>query len=120
MAYSYQPFFELNVGRGQLPNAIYLEDGLAQAMYFKDKDLANSQTKKHVPENLMYKEITSSNAAEFDDPFSTTYPMKKSVDGNSLIIQEGKSAVKEIEEHMKMDILQGCLDAKINPYITWL
>ena len=115
MAYSYQPFFELNVGRGQLPNVIYLEDGLAQAMYFKDKDLANSQTKKHVPENLMYKEITSSNAAEFDDPFSTTYPMKKSVDGNSLIIQEGKSAVKEIEEHMKMDILQGCLDAKINP-----
>lgn len=115
MAYSYQPFFELNIGRGQLPNIIYIEDSLAQAMYFKDKDLANSQTKKHVPENLMYKEINANNAAEFDDPYSTTYPMKKSVDGNNLIIQEGKSAVKEIEEHMKLDILQGCLDAKINP-----
>lgn len=115
MAYSYQPFFELNIGRGQLPNIIFLEDSLAKALYFKDTDLPNSQTKKHVPENLMYKTINASNAAEFDDPYSTTYPMKQSIDGNGLVIQEGKSAVKELQEHIKMDILEACLDAKISP-----
>ena len=43
------------------------------------------------------------------------FPLKANIEGNSIVLQEGKSAVKELQEHLKMDVLQGCLDAKISP-----
>lgn len=114
-AYSYQPFFELNVGRGQLPNIIYLEDSLAQNLYFKDIDLSNSQTKKNIPESLLYKQYSEQTATASDDRYASVFPLKANIEGNSIVLQEGKSAVKELQEHLKMDVLQGCLDAKISP-----
>lgn len=115
VAFDYVPFFEVNIGRGQLPNAIYLEDSLAEALYFKGYDLGNSQSKKFVPEQYTYKQYKDGYDNGIDDRYQTTYITKTSIDGSGIVIQEGKSAIKEITDHMKLDILQACLDAKISP-----
>lgn len=113
--YDYVPFFELNIGRGQLSNAIFIEDSLAKNLYFKDLDLKNSQNQRYVPETSMFKSFTAENAPDFDDPYSTTHVMKQSVDAQTITIVEGNSKIKELQDHIKTDILQGCLDAKISP-----
>ena len=115
--YDFIPYFELRLGRGQLPNAIYIEDSLAENLYFKGFDVQNSQTRKFVPETMMYQNSRpeSNFAPLIDDPYIMTHPLRNNIDKTGIVFQEGVSAVKELEQHMKLDILQACLDAKISP-----
>lgn len=42
--YDYVPYIELNVEQGMLPNIIFVEDSLAENLFFQKSDLSNSQT----------------------------------------------------------------------------
>lgn len=116
--FDFIPIFELRLGRGQLPNAIYIESRLAESLYFKGTDVQNSQTRKYVPEQMLYENSRPSTvnvAPLIDDPYQLTHPLRTSVDKSGITFQQGYSAIKELEQHIKLDILQACLDAKISP-----
>ena len=116
--FDFIPIFELRLGRGQLPNAIYIESRLAENLYFKGTDVQNSQTRKYVPEQMLYensKPMNQTVAPLIDDPYKTTIPLRASIDRGGIVFQQGYSAIKELEQHLKLDILEACLDAKISP-----
>lgn len=116
--FDFVPIFELRLGRGQLPNAIYIESRLAENLFFKATDIQNSQTRKYVPEQMLYENSKPANqtvAPLIDDPYKTTIPLRTSIDRSGIVFQQGYSAIKELEQHLKLDILEACLDAKISP-----
>ena len=57
--YDYVPYLELNVGKGMLPNILFIEDSLAENVYFQDLDLTSAQTHTYIPESQTF-EITTS------------------------------------------------------------
>ena len=44
--FDFIPIFELRLGRGQLPNAIYIESRLAENLFFKATDVPKQSNKK--------------------------------------------------------------------------
>lgn len=118
--FTYKPYDVLDIGDGMLPNILFIENSLAENLYFQDEDLVNSQTIKYVPEEQLLDNAMSTGEAQksFNDRYKTT----KIVRGHSIdrhaaaaVDIEGKSSIAFIERNLALNVIQACLDAKISP-----
>ena len=92
-AFDYVPFFEVNIGRGQLPNAIYLEDSfllrrcILRVIWFRK----THKLRKFVPEQYDYKQYKDGyDNGIRDDRYQMTHLLlKQALMGSGIVIQEG-------------------------------
>ena len=118
--YNYRPYDVLNLEEGMLPNILWIENSLAENLYFQDEDLPNSQTTKYIPEHELLEGALSQGdlKSSFNDKYNTTKIVKGvSIDPRESIatVVEGKSAISFIERNLALNVVQACLDAKISP-----
>ena len=116
--FDFIPFIEYYFGEGMLPNILWVENSLAENLYFQDEDLANSQTRSYMPENSMYEtEIDAGSVGAYHNKYKTKVVIKgDNLDGKEMVTHvAGHSAISEIEKNMALNILQSSLDAKISP-----
>lgn len=113
--YDFIPVFELNVGRGQLPNGLFIEDSLAKNLYYEDLDLANSQTQKYIPHDLTYlAPFADDKQVPIDDIYSTTHILKRSPEHSEITIVAGESSVGALKEHRILKTIQAAMDGSIS------
>lgn len=116
-SFDFVPYEELNIGEGMLPNILWIENSLAENLYFQDIDLVNSQTQVFIPETMLFQTtgIDALKNVSIDNRYKTRHITKPSIDKPGITIQEGKSAIVEIEKNMALNIIHASLDAKISP-----
>lgn len=114
--YNYRLVFEINIGKGMLPNILNIENKLAEAEYFKARDLPNSQTQTYTTENSLYgmghkKDIVDT----YDDIYETRHTLKADLEGEVQKTVKGESAITSIERNQVLTVMRACIDAKISP-----
>lgn len=115
--YDFIPFGIVDVGEGMLPNIIFIENSLAENLYFQDEDLANSQTNVYVPSEMVNEVYMGDAHYNIYDKYNRTKLVKGGIDKESNVIRpiQGFSAIETIERNLALNVIQACLDAKINP-----
>ncbi len=115
--FEYIPYIEINMGRGMLPNILWIENSLAENLYWQGVDLGSSQTHTFTPENMLYENIYQRGDIEntFRDKYETQHIIKTDLDGVGIKVVEGASAIEEIEKNLALNIIRASLDAKISP-----
>lgn len=117
--YDFKPYDVLELDEGMLPNILWIENSLAENLYFQDIDLVNSQTTIYMPEDqLLEVSISGQRTDTFNDKYNTTKIVKGgSIDKRENIasVVEGKSSISFIERNLALNVIQACLDAKISP-----
>lgn len=114
--YDYVPYLELNIERGMLPNIIFIEDSLAENIYFQNTDLSNSQTHTYIPEQFLYTSPLANHNSNYNDKYITSHMIKDGgLDAQQIVSVKGESAINDIEKNMIINIIRGCLDAGISP-----
>lgn len=121
--FDFVPYIKFEFGQGMLPNILWIENSLAENLYFQDEDLSNSQTITYIPESSMYEyealEYKGERGAYYDK-----YQTKKVLKGDNLEAQElvshvkGHSVIDNIEKNLALNVIQASLDAKISPITT--
>lgn len=116
--FEYIPYMEIDMESGMLPNILWIENSLAENLYWQDVDLGSSQTHTYTPDNMLYENIglgENERAATFRDKYETQHIVKQGLDKAGIIVVPGKSAIDEIEKNLALSIIQASLDAKISP-----
>ena len=115
--YDYVPYIELNVEQGMLPNIIFVEDSLAENLFFQKSDLSNSQTHTYIPEAFLFSSpLVNNNNNDYNDKYITQHKIKDAgIDAQVITSVKGESAINEIEKNIIMNIIRGCQDAGISP-----
>lgn len=113
--YDFIPYERISIGNGMLPNILFLEDRLSTALYYQDIDLDNSQTNVYIPQHMLT-DLDGQKSESIYDRFNRYKILGGSTSLNQMVvIQEGKSAIANIEKNIALNVLRGCLDAKISP-----
>ena len=115
--FDFKPYYRLDVEKSMLPKILRIEDKLAQAIYFQNEDLSNSQTQMYTPENMLYNVGNDKNSYfdDYKDQVKTKHTLRGGAsDGDKIEIVEGKSSIDFIEKNMAMLILEACLDGGIS------
>lgn len=114
--YDYVPYLELNVREGMLPNIVFIEDSLAENVYFQDIDLSSAQTHTYIPEDFTYELKTNDTTVIAHNPYELRHKIKTgNLDQPTITVVKGESAINNIERNLTLNIIQGSLDAKISP-----
>lgn len=115
--FEYIPYIEINMDKGMLPNILWIENSLAENLYWQDVDLGSSQTHTFTPENLLYENLYPKGVLEntFRDKYETQHITAETIDGEGIKVVAGASAIVEIEKNLALNIIQASLDAKISP-----
>ena len=99
-----------------LPNIIFIEDSLAENIYFQNADLSNSQTHTYIPEQFLYTSPLANHNSNYNDKYITSHMIKDGgLDAQQIVSVKGESAINDIEKNMIINIIRGCLDAGISP-----
>lgn len=117
-AYDFIPYREINMHKGMIPNMLFIEDSLALNLYFQDVDLSSAQTHTYTPDSMLYENVFTETemVQTFKDRYATQHVVKSGgLDEQKIVVVEGKSAISEIEKNLALNVIQGCLDAKISP-----
>lgn len=114
--FNFKPYEILKVGAGMLPNILFIENQLSRALYFQDRDLEVSQPEVYIPQHML--SSADSNALETENmynAYSKYKVVRSNLDDAKVQYEQGVSAIREIERHITLNVLRGCLDAKISP-----
>ena len=117
--FNFIPYDILDLNEGMLPNILWIENSLAENLYFQDEDLPNSQTKVYIPQDQLFE---YSDGNEHNKDINDKYNLTKIIKGGSIdkrenvaLIVKGESAISTIEKNLALNVVQACLDAKISP-----
>lgn len=114
--FSFKPYQELNLGKGSLPNMLFIEDNLAQALYFQNLDLSSSQTHNYAPEAMLNAVPDGVDIEKsYYDRYQLNHVVKNTLSGAKLESIAGESAIGDIERNIALNVLRGSLDAEISP-----
>ena len=117
--FDFVPYDILDLNEGMLPNILWIENSLAENLYFQDEDLPNSQTKIYLPEDQLFEDVGGN---KHNKDINDRYNLTKIVKGGSIdrrenvaLVVKGESAIATIEKNLALNVVQACLDAKISP-----
>ena len=117
--FDFVPYDILDLNEGMLPNILWIENSLAENLYFQDEDLPNSQTKIYLPEDQLFEDVGGN---KYNKDINDKYNLTKIVKGGSIdrrenvaLVVKGESAIATIEKNLALNVVQACLDAKISP-----
>jgi len=114
--FNFKPYEIVNIGEGMLPNILFIENQLSRALYFQDRDLEVSQPEVYIPQHLLSSfDKNKLDAENIYDPYSKYKVIRNNLDDATVQYHQGISAIREIERHITLNVLRGCLDAKISP-----
>lgn len=115
--FDFVPYEELDLGKGMIPHILWIENSLAENLYWQDVDLMNSQTHTYTPESFVYETLLSQDLkATFIDKYNPNHIIQSGgIDKEEIKVVEGKSAITNIERNLALNVIQACLDAKISP-----
>lgn len=114
--YDYVPYTKIDMGIGMLPNALWIENSLAENLYYQDEDLRNSQTHTYTPESMLNESVLSGVKNSWNDKYETQHVIAQGgIDEEKIVVVEGKSAITEIEKNLALNVIQASIDAQISP-----
>lgn len=114
--FDFIPFGVLDIGEGMLPNIIYIESALAENLFFQSEDLDASQTQTYIPEHQVYEINVGGPSIDVYDKYTRKTIIKGGIDKGEVVSSvQGHSAIGTIERNLALNVIQACLDAKINP-----